>query len=248
MRALYPRNTPAPTPGDAIAAAHGHDLEAVYVWDLVVRWSHWLIAGTIVMLAITGVYIGRPSLNVPGPAGDSFFTGWARILHFYTAIVFSLAVAARVAWMFVGPRRSGWRNFVPVSRRRRIDLWKTFRFYTMRAPSPPATIGHNPIAGLSYVGVFSLYVLMILTGFALYSVSSRSYMQIWSFLVPVFHGIQGARWLHHVTTWILIAFVIAHLFLTSLTSRSENNGVVDSMVSGYKFLPKGLPPDDEMIR
>lgn len=255
LRALAPRHRSASgaaaavaaEPGTDAAGAHGRDLEAVYVWDLVVRWSHWLIAGAIVVLAITGIQIGRPSLTAPGPAGQQFITGWARILHFYAAIVFTLSVAARLAWMVVGPRRSGWRNFVPVSRRRRIDLVNTLRFYTMRAPTPPTTIGHNPIAGLSYIGVFALYLLMVATGFALYSVGSHSYMRMWSFLIPVFHGVQGARWLHHVTTWILIAFAIAHLFLTSLTSRSEKNGVVDSMVSGYKFLPKGQPPDDEMV-
>jgi Ni/Fe-hydrogenase 1 B-type cytochrome subunit len=157
-----------------------------------------------------------------------------------------MSVLARLIWMVLGPRRSSWRNFLPVSRRRQIDLWKTFKFYTMRSPTPPTTIGHNPLAGLSYVGVFSLYCLMIATGFALYSASTQGYMHMWSFLVPVLHGVQGARWLHHVTTWVLIVFVIAHMFLTSLTSRSEKNGVVDSMVSGYKFLPKGTPPDDQM--
>jgi len=247
LRALVSRPARAGTSGAAITAhGHGNDLEAVYVWDLVVRWTHWLIAAAMVVLAATGIYIGRPSFTAPGNAGAQFITGWARVLHFYAAIVFSLSVVARIAWMFLGPRRSGWRQFVPVSRRRRRDLVRTLAFYTMRAPTPATTIGHNPVAGLSYIGVFALYLLMIATGFAMYSVSSHDYMKIWGFLLPVLHGVQGARWLHHVATWVLIVFSVAHLFLNSLTSRTEKNGVVDSMVSGYKYLPKGQPPDDQM--
>ena len=33
------------------------------MWDLVVRWTHWLIAAAMVVLAATGIYIGRPSFT-----------------------------------------------------------------------------------------------------------------------------------------------------------------------------------------
>ena len=46
------------------AQAHGHsaEMERVYVWDLVVRMSHWTIMLTMILLVITGVYIGNPYL------------------------------------------------------------------------------------------------------------------------------------------------------------------------------------------
>jgi Ni/Fe-hydrogenase 1 B-type cytochrome subunit len=214
-------------------------LEPTYVWDLVVRATHWLVAVSIVLLTVTGIYIGTPF------SAGAFVMGWAKVIHFYTAIVFTLAVFARLVWMFLGPRRSGWRNFVPVSRRRWRDLWTQIQFYALLRSSPARTIGHNPLAGLSYVAVFGMYMVMIATGFALYSVSSYSFMSAWSFLLPLFQGVQGARWLHHVTMWLLLMFVVAHMFFAMLTSRSEKNGTFDSIFSGYKYLPKGLPPDDE---
>jgi Ni/Fe-hydrogenase 1 B-type cytochrome subunit len=221
------------------------ELEPVYVWDLVVRVTHWVIALTMVLLVVTGIYLGKPFLSSSGPAGAHFATGWAKVIHFYAAIAFSLAVAARIVWMFLGPRRSGWRQFIPISRRRLRDLLATAKFYALLRPTPPRTIGHNPLAGLSYIAVYGMCCLMIATGFALYSVSSHSYMKMWDFLLPVFHGAQGARWLHHVTMWLLIIFFIAHMFFSSMTSRSEKNGTIDSIFSGYKFLPKGQPPDDK---
>jgi Ni/Fe-hydrogenase 1 B-type cytochrome subunit len=230
----------------ATTVAHGVvERETVYVWDLVVRWTHWVIAGSMLVLAISGIYLGRPFIAAPGRASEHFVTGWAKAIHFYAAIAFSLAVASRIVWMFLGPRRSGWRQFIPTSRRRLRDLVTQLKFYALIGDEPARTIGHNPLAGLSYAFVFGLYLLIIATGLALYSVSTYSYMQAWDFLVPWFGGVQGARWLHHVTMWGLIVFFVAHMFFASLTSRTERNGTMDSMVSGYKFLPKGQPPDDE---
>ena len=203
-----------------------------------------VVALAMLVLVVTGVYLGTPFVAAPGPAHAHFVTGWAKVIHFYAAIAFTLSVLARLVWMVQGPRRSGWRNFLPVSRRRRRDLVATAKFYLLIRPTPPVTIGHNPLAGLTYVGVFALYLVMIATGLALYSVSSYSFMRGWSFLLPVFHGVQGARWLHHATMWILVMFFVAHMFFSSLTSRSEKNGTMDSVFSGYKNLPKGQPPDD----
>jgi Ni/Fe-hydrogenase 1 B-type cytochrome subunit len=219
-------------------------IEPVYVWDRLVRATHWGVAGSTVLLATTGIYLGHPFLSAPGSASEHFVMGWAKVIHFYAAIAFTLSVGSRLVWMFLGPRRSSWRNFLPVARRRRRDLLGTLKFYLLIRRTPPVTIGHNPLAGLSYVGVFAMYLVMIATGFALYSVSSYSFMRSWSFLLPTFQGVQGARWLHHVTMWALIAFAIAHMFFALLTTRNEKNGTMDSIFSGYKFLPKGQPPDD----
>lgn len=220
-------------------------LEPVYVWDLVVRLSHWAIVLSMLTLAFTGVDIARPFLHgAGGKAG--FTTGYVRIVHFYAAMVFSLAVFARLLWLFLGPRHSGWRQFIPVSRRRRHDLIGTVKFYSMVSARPPATIGHNPLAGLTYVAVFGLYVVMILSGFALYSMSAyTSYMSNWQFLLPLFHGAMGARWVHHVVMWLLLGFAVHHFISALLTSRVERNGALDSIFSGFKFLPKDRKPDDE---
>jgi Ni/Fe-hydrogenase 1 B-type cytochrome subunit len=120
---------------DHVASAPEHDphaeLETVYVWDRLVRATHWAIAASIVLLAATGLYLGSPFLSAPGRASSHFLVGWARVIHFYTAIAFSLAVASRFLWMFLGPRHSSWRNFVPVARRRRRDFVGTLKFYML---------------------------------------------------------------------------------------------------------------------
>lgn len=222
-----------------------HTLEPVYVWDLLIRLCHWAVVLSMIGLVITGIEIGRPFMG--GGIGKAGFAhGWARVVHFYSAQLFSLAVGIRIVWMFAGPRHSGWRTFVPASRRRRRGMIQTLLFYAALRPRPPDCIGHNPMAGFTYLFVFGLYLVMIASGFALYSASAyTSYMHGFDFLVPLFGGLQTARWIHHVTMWLIICFVVQHVFSAVLTSLAEKNGCVDSMFSGYKFLPKNRKPDDD---
>ncbi len=245
------RVTTAP---ESAASTEQANLKPVYVWDLVVRSTHWLIVFSLIALSITGVYMSRPFIISGGPASQRFVMGGIKIVHFYSAIVFSLAVGARILWMFVGSRWARWSQLVPWRRKRQRDMLGTFKFYIMLRDKPPPTVGHNPLAGATYVVVFALYLVMILTGFALYSVSAHgSYMKMWDFLLPIFGGGMGARWLHHIVMWLLIGFAVHHIFSALLVSRVEKNGTLDSIFSGYKFLdPKeveeeiaGQEPADE---
>lgn len=219
--------------------------ERVYVWDIIVRATHWIIMLAIFVLAGTGIYIGDPFLIPSGPTSEQFVMGTVKVVHFYTAIVFTLAVATRIAWMFVGSYYARWREFVPTTARRRRDVFGMLKFYLFIAPKPPLNVGHNPLAGSFYLLVFALYLLMIFSGFALYSVSATGYMEMWDFLLPIFGGAQTARWIHHVAMWFILGFFAHHIWSAMLVSRVEGGGLIDSMFSGYKFLPRNWRNRDD---
>jgi Ni/Fe-hydrogenase 1 B-type cytochrome subunit len=214
--------------------------ERVYVWDRMVRATHWIIALTIVVLSVTGIYIGRPFFGPTGPAGQAFVMGWMKVVHFYAAIAFTLAVAARIVWMFAGPPQARWTELVPVSRERRRALVEMLKFYVFLRPRPPLSRGHNALAGAAYLVIFGLYLLMIATGLALYGQSAHvaSPMRGFAALLPLFGGAQTARWIHHAGMWLLILFIVQHVYSVWLTSRLEKNGTMGSIVTGYKNLPR----------
>ncbi len=222
-----------------------HGIERVYVWDLLVRTSHWLIMVSVFILAITGIYIGNPYLIPAQPGGEHFVMATVKVVHFYTAIIFALAVVSRIAWMFVGSYYARWHQFVPVGKRRRGDVFKMLKFYSFVSKEPPLNVGHNPLAGMTYLAVFALYLTLMLTGFALYSVSATGYMEFWEFLLPILGGAQMARWIHHIAMWFLLGFVAHHIWSAMLVSRVEGMGLIDSLFSGYKFLPKSWRNRDE---
>ena len=215
-------------------------LERVYVWELPVRLTHWLLFFSILILSATGYYIGHPFISVPGPAKDHFVMGTVRAIHLYTAIVFTLAVLARIYWLFAGNRYARISEFIPLSLRRWRSLWRTFLYYSFIRHDPDDYAGHNALAAATYLLIFAIYLLMIATGLALYTVdaSASSPFQVFDFLVPIFGGLQVARLIHHVGMWVVLIFAVIHVYFVFLSSIIEHIGTFDSIFSGYKFMPE----------
>lgn len=232
-------------PGAGVATAPPSPGVREYIWQIPVRVTHWLIALSIVTLSVTGFYIGHPFITVPGEARFAFVMGTMKAVHFYTAIVFTLAVLARIIWMFRGNRYASWRQFLPVSRERRRDVVGTLRFYLFLSRKMPPASGHNPVAGLAYTLVFGLYLLEITTGLALVSVNAHvgSWMGAFGFLLPWVGGAQTARWIHHVILWLLLGFAVHHVYSAWLVSIVEKNATMDSIFSGYKIRRRSDPED-----
>jgi Ni/Fe-hydrogenase 1 B-type cytochrome subunit len=215
-------------------------LERVYVWELPVRLTHWVIFFSIVVLSATGYYIGNPFINVSGAAKDHFVMGTARAVHLYTAIVFALAVLVRIYWLFAGNGYARLTQFIPMSRRRLRSLWKTFLYYSFIRHDPDDYAGHNGLAGGSYAMIFGIYLVMIATGLCLYTVdvSVSSPFKIFDYLIPLFGGLQYARLIHHVGMWVILIFAVVHIYFVFLSSVIEHIGTFDSIFSGYKFMPR----------
>jgi Ni/Fe-hydrogenase 1 B-type cytochrome subunit len=216
------------------------DLQRVYVWEVPVRVTHWLIALSIAVLSVTGLYIGRPFMTVPGQAGQWFVMGWMKVIHFWAAIVFTCAVVARVIWMFTGNKYARWDKFVPVHRTRQKGFMPTVAFYSFFRNMPPGYVGHNPVAGSAYALVFGLYFIAIATGLAMWGASADvgSPLRWFASLAPLFGGLQIARWIHHVVMWVLLGFAVHHVYSAVLVASLEKNGTMDSIVAGYKWVPK----------
>jgi len=212
-------------------------LERVYVWELPVRLAHWLLFFSILTLAATGYYIGHPFISAPGAASAHFIMGSMRSVHLYASIVFTLAALVRIYWAFAGNAFARWSQLIPVSRQR----WRSFKqallFYTFLSRESVDYLGHNALAGLTYAGIFVVYLVMMATGFALYTVyaSPSSPMQLFGFLIPLFDGLAVARLIHHIGMWVILVFAVAHVYFPVLYSIVERNGVFDSIFSGYKF-------------
>lgn len=215
-------------------------MRRVYVWDVPVRLMHWGIALSMVVLSVTGIYIGRPFLIVPGEAGAHFVMGTMRAIHFYAAIVFGTAVVSRFLWMVLSPTYFvRWHQFIPVSRIRLEKMWGTLLFYLFVRRTPPEGMpGHNPLAGAAYFIVYLMELTMVLTGLALYGMFAvDSPFHVFAGLLPLFGGAQVARFLHHVIMWLLIGFFVHHFYSALLTAIIEKNGTLESIFSGWKWLP-----------
>jgi Ni/Fe-hydrogenase 1 B-type cytochrome subunit len=212
----------------------------VYVWETPVRIAHWLVVFAIAALSVTGFYIGRPFITVSGPATQHFVMGWAKVIHGYSAYAFITAVLLRIIWMFTGNKYARWDKFIPVHASRRHGLWPTLKFYLFALRKPPGFVGHNPLAGATYTLVFGLFFLQIATGLAMRGAGAGvgSPLHWFASFAPLVGGLQIARWIHHAVMWLLLGFAVHHVYSAVLMSTVEANATMESIFSGYKFVPE----------
>lgn len=209
-----------------------------YIWELPVRWCHWVNVLSIVLLAITGLFIGAP-FSV-GSSPSAYTMGWIRFVHFTAAYAFTISLITRVLWSFVGNKYAGWKEFFPCATAAgREKMIKMLRYYMFIDKEVPETVGHNPLATTAYTTLFILYVLMILTGFSLYAnyAPNGAMHKYLSFMYSLFSN-QGLRLVHHFSMYLIFGFIINHIYSAWLMDIKEHGSEISSMFSGYKFTVK----------
>ena len=209
-----------------------------YIWELPVRWCHWINVASIVTLAVTGLFIGAPFST--GRSTSDFTMGWIRFIHFTAAYTFAVSVLSRLVWSLIGNKYAGWREFLPfMTAKGREKMVRMLRYYMFLDKEVPETVGHNPVATTAYLALFILYILMIMTGFSLYAEHAPGGI-MHRMLGPMYSlfSNQGMRLAHHFSMWMIFGFIINHIYSAWLMDIKEHGSEISSMFSGYKFTVK----------
>lgn len=207
----------------------------LYVWQVPVRVTHWVIVACIVILSVTGVYIADPFLI---PAGGNVMTA-VRVIHIGTAIVFLVAGMVRTLWLLVGNRFARWSAFIPTSRNQATELFRQAGYYAFLRRELPKVLGHNQLAATAYLALFGLLFIETITGFALDGIGgAQPAGMIFGWLTDLL-GPQFLRLVHHLCMWAILAIAIFHIYSCVLVDHVEKNGLMSSIFSGYKFPTRG---------
>jgi Ni/Fe-hydrogenase 1 B-type cytochrome subunit len=208
----------------------------IYVWQLPVRVVHWTIVFALIVLSFTGYYIHHPFLNGGGGAGHPGFTmGQMRFIHEVTAFVFICAVLVRVYWAFAGNQYAHWRALLPITTAQRRGVRVMLGYYFFRRREPPHAVGHNALAGVTYIVLYLLFWVSILSGLGLYAWVSR--IPAWRTLFGWTYSvlpIQDLRLVHFFLMFAFGAFAIHHVYSAVLFDTEERNGELSSIVTGWK--------------
>jgi Ni/Fe-hydrogenase 1 B-type cytochrome subunit len=210
----------------------------VYIWEMPVRLTHWVNVLCIVVLSFTGYYISNPFITVSQREFYGVnFMGNMRYLHMLFAYIFIASLLLRTYWAFRGNQWASWRALLPITRQGRSYMLESLRYYLFLRRHPPTVLGHNALAGFTYGFIVLLYFVQVFTGFALYAQNDPSGL-LWQLTGWIFYFInnQDLRLMHHMIMWILIAFVIHHVYSAFLVDAEEGNGLMSSIFSGWKFL------------
>jgi Ni/Fe-hydrogenase 1 B-type cytochrome subunit len=211
-------------------------LKIIYVWEIPVRVTHWVNVLAMLTLCVTGIFIGHP-LSI-GESASAYTMGWIRFVHFTAAYVFAIGLAVRAYWSLVGNKYSNWRAFFPfLNKADREKMIATFKYYFFINRHLPHVVGHNAVASTAYFLAFLLYLGMIVSGFTLYSEHAPGGMlhKLLGWITTIFSN-QSLRLIHHSFMWLLIGFVINHVYSCWLMDIKERGGIISSMFSGYKSM------------
>lgn len=214
---------------------------AIYVWQVPVRVTHWLIVASIVVLTITGLYIHGPFFPAPTTEAGANLMATMRFIHALAAIVFMCSFAVRFYWGFVGNSFASWRAIIPHNREQAYWGREMARYYLFLRRDPVPVTGHNFLAGATYTIVSIGMAAQILTGLLLTAwvlgIPPVVTFFGWGSMVP--GGIQTVRMLHFLLTFLFVAFAIHHVYSAILVDYEERSGTMSSIFSGWKNIKPG---------
>lgn len=219
--------------------ARGSLIKSVYVYEAPVRAWHWINAASITVLAVTGYLIGSPLPGVTGEASAHYVMGYIRFAHFAAAYLFAIGMAGRIYWACAGNHHARELFTVPLFKREYWqDILDMLKWYAFLRERPNSYIGHNPLARFSMFFVFVLGSLfMICTGFALYAegLQRGSWAdRLFGWVIPLMGQSQDVHTWHHLGMWVLICFIILHVYAAIREDIMGRTSVVSTMISGYR--------------
>ena len=112
------------------------------------------------------------------------------------------------------------------------------KFYGFMRPTPVSKIGHNAMAAFSYVGIYALILVEIVTGLVMYQrLLDNAFLRALVGWIPHIVSLQNLRLIHFLLMFVFFAFGVFHVHLCMLVSRAEKRGLMDSIFIGYKIIP-----------
>ena len=213
---------------------------AVYVYQSPIRAWHWANMFCILILCVSGYFIGSPLPTLSGEASDHFLMGYIRFAHFAAGQVLVVLFLGRIFFAFSGNQYAKELFFLPVYRKKwREGFWEQVRWYLFSTDQAPQFVGHNPVAQcVMFFGFVVPCIFMILSGLALYAEGlgmGHWLYNVTDFMLLFFDGTMSIHTYHHLGMWVIICFVIVHLYAAFREEIVSRQSMISTMISGWRM-------------
>jgi len=195
-----------------------------YVYQAFERFWHWTQAALIIFLGVTGFEIH----------GSIHFFGYDQAVRYHNiaAISFLVLIVFAIFWHFT---TGEWRQYLPTWKNLRAQAEYYIFGIFRNAPHPTKKTvlsKLNPLQKLVYAGLKVLVIpVMVITGL-LYMF--YRYPQRYEVLSLNIGGLQVVATLHTIGAFLLVSFLIAHLYLITTGNTVTSN--LKAMITGYEDL------------
>ncbi len=223
------------------------------------RIIHWVNVVSMMVAIATGLYIAAPYYQtfIADPAVDKYVMAWNRWGHFIVAIIFDVT-SIIVAYLFFFSRfEKPYKKVIPTAKNIKEFGAVFINLITLnRTKNFDST--HSDSFNSVYFLIFHLLLLwMLFTGLQMYVhglASGQSSIGSWwpwmlhlvtDWTVPVASWMVGAgptasimdvRISHHITMWLLIVWVVFHIYYQVWRTIFWKEGDIAIVVGGSKFV------------
>lgn len=204
-------------------------------WSILLRLYHWAFALSIIFLVVTGFYINNPWTNTLQEGSMGWPMAWMRYIHFIAGYVFTAAVLTRIFLYIFGNAQERITDALPITGRNINNFYRTLLQYSYISDQHDDRLGHNVLAGLTYVITILAAVFQLVSGFYLLFPEAVMW-ESWG--VTIFASQQNARFIHHLLMWWFMIFALIHVYLVIWNDVKEPEGLVSSIFTGDKFKHK----------
>ena len=212
-------------------------------WSVAMCINHWAMAVCIVILIISGFYIGRPFTIGAGETWQKFSVANVRFVHLLFGFMLTSLIVWRAYLAFFSRFHADWKDFFAW-----LDLknvYKQILFYTLITTDLPEHTGlYGTLQSAAYGFLLIMVLVIVVTGLILYgalhSVGLGGFLSAALYpLQGILNGLAGVRFIHHILTWFFVLFIFVHTYLAFWYDIVIKKGTISSIISGRVFEKAG---------
>ena len=223
------------------------------------RIIHWVNVLGMMAAIITGLYIADPYYQtfIADPAVDKYVMAWNRWVHFMFAIIFDVTAMLIIYLTFFSRVDKAYKKVIP-NKENLVEFVEVFLNLITLNRRKKFNSEHNDSFNVTYFFIFHfLMIWMLLTGLQMYVhglASGESSIGTWwptmlhlvtDWTVPVTGWMVGGgpttsimdvRISHHITMWLLIVWVVFHIYYQVWRTIFWKEGDISIIVGGSKYV------------
>lgn len=217
------------------------------------RIIHWVNAISILAAVITGLYIGHPYYQsfIADPAVDKYVMAWNRWIHFIGAITLDVTSIVIAYLYFFSRFEKPYKKLIPNSANIKEFVAVIVNLLTLNRKKEFDSSHADSFNVVYFTILHLLLVWMLLTGLQMYVhglASGISSIGGWwpamlhiatDWTIPVCGGtLMDVRISHHLTMWLIIAWVMFHIYYQVWRSIFWQEGDINIVFGGTKYASK----------
>ncbi|UCH45788.1 MAG: Ni/Fe-hydrogenase, b-type cytochrome subunit [Nitrospiraceae bacterium] len=212
-----------------------NDTIKIYVWEFPVRLTHWINFFCILILSLTGYYMGNPMDH--SIFSKQYIFSLIRFTHFVAAYAFLMSFIIRLYWSLAGNEHANMKQWIPLTRGQMKTLLNDIRHHLVLDIKATSKIGHTALGAFVFFILQIIFCFALISGFAMYSTKHPGeYMRVLGEWVQNTVPVDRVKSYHTMVMYTFLVFVPIHLFMSLMNHIKLKNRLIGSIISGHKMI------------